>query len=157
MSIYNAPNTYNEDEIKIWNILMYNDFNAFCKGNWEMIHNDFEEKEFYAIQGSKTNYKLDWTLQYDSLAAYKEDWLHQSRDFLKLDFLCDPLKVLFESTKLSKIKIQGDLALVHKEFNGTFEVKGAETIVLDWISLFTLRKYDTDWKIISFVGYLPKQ
>lgn len=157
MSIYNAPNTYNDNEVKIWNILIYNDFHAFCRGNWEMIHNDFEEKEFYAIQCSKTNIKLDWSLQYDSLSAYKEDWLIQSRDFLKLDFLFDPLEILFESTRLSKIKIQGDLALVHKEFNGTFEVKGADPIVLDWISLFTLRRYDADWKIISFVGYLPKQ
>jgi hypothetical protein len=157
MTIYNAPNTYIDDEVKIWNILIYNDFHAFCKGNWEIINNDFEEKEFYAIQGSKTNNKLDWNLQYYSLAAYKKDWLQQSQDFLKLDFLCDPLKVLFESTKLSKIKIQGDLALVHKEFNGTFELKGSDPIVLDWISLFTLRKYDSDWKIISFVGYLPKQ
>ena len=157
MNIYNAPNTYNDDEIKIWNILMYNDFHAFCKGDWEMVHNDFEKKEFYAIQGSKTNYKLDWSLQYHSLAAYKEDWLNQSKDFLKQEFLCDPLKVLFESTKLSKIEIQGELALVHKEFNGTFVVKAAEPIVLDWISLFTLRKYGADWKIISFLGYLPKQ
>ncbi len=91
------------------------------------------------------------------MTAYKEDWLNQSRDFLKLEFLCDSLKVLFESTKLSKIKIHGDIALVHKEFNGTFEVKGAYSIVLDLISLCTLRKYDSDWKIISFVGYLPKQ
>ena len=156
MSIYNAPNTYDNDEVKIWKILIYNDFYAFCKGDWEMIHNDFDEKEFYAVQGNKTNNKLDWSLQYNSLAAYKEDWLNQSRDFLKLEFLCDPLKVLFESTKLSKIKIHGDIALVHKEFNGTFEIKGANSIVLDWISIFILRKYAEDWKIISFVGYLPK-
>lgn len=157
MSVYIAPDTYNEDEIKIWNILMYNDFYAFCKGDWEMVQNDFEEKEFYAIQGNKTNYKTGWSLQYNSLAAYKEDWLNQSKDFLQREFLCDPLKVLFESTKLSKIEIQGELALVHKEFNGTFGVKAAEPIVLDWISLFTLRKYGADWKIISFLGYLPKE
>ena len=30
----------------------------------------------------KTNNKLDWSLQYDSLAAYKKDWLQQSQDFL---------------------------------------------------------------------------
>ena len=154
--MYNAPKTYNDDEVKIWNILIYNDFQAFCKGDWDMVHDDFEEKSFYAIHGRRTNNKFDWGLQYDSLAAYKEDWLNQSRDFLKLEFLCDPLKVLFESTKLSRIEIQGELALVHKEFNGIFEVKGAEPIVLDWISLFMLKKYNSDWKIVSFLGYLPK-
>ena len=25
MTIYNAPNTYKDDEVKIWNILIYND------------------------------------------------------------------------------------------------------------------------------------
>lgn len=157
MSIYSPPISYNEDEVKIWNILMYNDFHAFCRGNWEMVKNDFDEKEFYAIQGSKTNDKLEWILQYDSLAAYKEDWLNQSRDFLKLELQCDPLKVFFETTKLSKIWIKEGIALVHKEFNGVFEVKESKPIVLDWISLFTLRKFNEEWKIISFVGYLPKK
>jgi hypothetical protein len=157
MKIYTAPRAYNEDESKIWNILIYNDFHAFCRGDWELVQDDFAEKEFYAIQGGNTNNKLDWTLQYDSLSAYKEDWLSQSRDFLKYEFLCDPLKILFESAKLSKIQIRGDIALVHKEFNATFEVKEAESVVLDWISLFTLRKYGKDWKVISFLGFLPKK
>ena len=150
------PVTYSADEVKIWNLLIYNDFHAFCKGDWEMIQNDFAEKEFYAIHSNKSNIKIDWSLKYDSLSVYREDWLRQSKEFLRLDFRLNPLEILFASTKLAKIEIKEDMALVHKEFNGAFELKGADTVLFDWISLFTLRKFDSDWKIIGFVGYLPK-
>lgn len=150
------PENYTEDEAKIWKVLMYNDFHAFCKGDWEMIANDFDQASFCAIQGNKSNNKLDWNLQYNSLEAYQTDWLQQSKEFLKNEFLRDPLKVLFESTQLSKIEINGDVALVHKEFDGEFQRKDAPAIVLDWISLFLLKKKEDQWKIFSFVGYLPR-
>jgi len=153
---YQPPSNYSKDEQLIWQVLIYRDFIAFCNQDWTIIANDFIEKGFFGIDGKKSTNKNNWCLTYDSLQSYKTDWINQSKEFNKKTFLIDPLEVLFNTTKLTKIEIKGDLALVHKEFNGAFRVKDEDSIVLDWISLFVLRKVNGNWKITSFTGYLPK-
>lgn len=156
MNEFKPPIHFNKDETKIWNVLIYNDFNAFCKGDWTLIENDFISEGFFGIQANKSSNKLDWNLQYNTLQSYKLDWINQSREFNKLEFLEDPLKTLFETTKLAKIEIKGDSALVNKEFNGQFILNNKETIELNWVSLFLMKKIDDQWKITSFVGYMPR-
>jgi hypothetical protein len=156
MNQFNPPETYTTDEKNIWDVLMYNDFYAFYKGDWSLIEDDFIEESFYGIQANKSSNKLDWNLQYDCLDAYKKDWIKQSEGFRKLDFINDPLKILFETTKLSKIEIKGNSALINKEFNGEFSVRNAEPIILDWMSIFFMKKKENRWRIGSFVGYMSK-
>ncbi|WP_155810455.1 hypothetical protein [Polaribacter sp. Hel_I_88] len=154
--IYKNPYILNSDEYYIWEILIRNDFEAFCKMDWEMIHNDFIKEGFFGIDGKLSANKLDWCLTYDSLEAYKNDWINQSKEFNKKTFVSNPLDVLYATTKLSKIEIEANIALVHKVFNGVFEVANEEPIKLNWISLFILRKVEGNWKIANFTGYLPK-
>ena len=153
---YIAPFHYNIDEQLIWQTLIYRDFVAFCTEDWSLIENDFIEDGFFGIDGKRSTIKMDWCLTYHSLESYKQHWIQQSEDFNKKTFLNNPLNVLFNTTKLSKIEIIGNIALVHKEFNGVFTIKNEEPILLDWISLFVLRKINKNWKIASFTGYLPK-
>ena len=153
---YQAPKAYTMDEKLIWQVLIYNDFVAFCSQDWELIADDFISDGFFGIDGKKSSDKMDWALTYNSLEAYKTDWLLQSEDFNKKTFLENPLDVLFKTTKLAKIEIIGNSALVHKEFNGVFKLENEAPIALDWISLFVMRKVDEKWKIASFTGYLPK-
>lgn len=154
--MYTPPENLNKDEVEIWRILIYNDFHAFCKGDWSMIEGDFDKENFFGIQGNNSNHKLNWNLQYNTLDVYKKDWLNQSLQFRKLPINCDPLKVLFDSTKLSRMTFKGDFAFVHKEFDAEFSLKDNSKIIFDWISVFTLKRIKSHWKIISFVGYLPK-
>ncbi len=153
---YVPPSHYSKEEKLIWHVLIERDFVAFCNEDWDLIKDDFIEDGFFGIDGKRSINKMDWALTYDSLEAYKNDWIEQSKDFNKKTFLIDPLSVLFNTTKLSKIEIIDTTALVHKEFDGVFKVANEEDIVLDWISLFVLRKINGNWKIASFTGYLPK-
>lgn len=150
------PYSLDTDEFYIWKILIRNDFEAFCKMDWNMIQNDFIQDGFFGIDGKVSPNKLDWCLTYDSLEVYKNDWIKQSKDFNKKTFVKDPLEILYNTTKLTKIEIKGNLALVHKEFNAEFEILNEKPIVLNWTSLFMLRKIDGSWKIANFTGYLPK-
>jgi hypothetical protein len=153
---YQPPISYTNEEKLIWKLLIFRDFVAFCTKDWSIIENDFIKEGFFGIDGKKSHNKKDWCLTYHSLEAYKNDWISQSKDFNKKIFLNDPLEVLFKTTKLSKIEIKDTTALVHKEFKGVFKVKDEPSIILDWISLFVLRRVKRDWKIVSFTGYLPK-
>lgn len=150
------PFNINSDEYEIWEILIRNDFEAFCSSDWNMIANDFIEVGFYGIDGKKSSNKSDWSLTYYSLETYKIDWIKQSKEFNQLNFNCNPLDILYSTTNLSHIEIKNDIALVHKEFNARFDLEKKDPIILDWISLFILNKINTKWKIASFVGYLPK-
>lgn len=156
MNKFKPPINFNKDEIKIWNVLINNDFNAFCNSDWSILENDFISEGFFGIQANKSSNKLDWELQYDTLESYKLDWINQSREFNKFEFLEDPLSTLFNTTKLSKIEIKDSTAMVNKEFNGRFLIKNNKTIELNWISIFLMRKINDQWKIASFVGYMPK-
>jgi hypothetical protein len=150
------PYKFDTDEYYIWEILIRNDFEAFCKMDWKMIQNDFIQDGFFGIDGKLSSNKLKWALTYDSLESYKIDWIKQSREFNKKAFLDNPLVVLYTTTKLSKIEIRDNIALVHKEFDGEFKVFKEAPVLLNWISLFVLRKVEGNWKIANFIGYLPK-
>ena len=156
MNKFKPPVNFNKDEIKIWNVLINNDFNAFCNNDWSIIENDFISEGFFGIQANNSSNKLDWGLQYDTLESYKLDWINQSREFNKFEFLEDPLSTLFNTTNLSKIEIKESTAMVNKEFNGRFLIKNNKTIELNWISIFLMRKINDQWKIANFVGYMPK-
>lgn len=153
---YNPPLHFSEEEQLIWQLLIYRDFQAFCSCSWRLIEDDFIKDGFFGIDGKGSENKDDWSLSYPSLESYKKAWISQSKEFTGKAFKNDPLKILFEKTKLSKIEILGDLALVHKHFDARFDLKDENPIVLDWISLFVLQKIGAEWKIRSFTGYLPK-
>ena len=154
--VYKNPYKLETDEYYIWEILIKNDFEAFCKTDWKMIQNDFIEDGFFGVDGKSSINKSDWSLTYDSLESYKKDWINQSIEFNKKTFINNPLDVLYTTTKLSKIEIKENIALVHKDFNGEFKVLNEESIKLNWISLFVLRKIEGNWKIANFNGYLSK-
>lgn len=154
---YYPPLNYTDEEKLIWQLLINRDFTAFCSSNWSLIENDFIKDVFFGIDGKKSQNKQDWSLTFPSLESYKRDWIKQSLEFNSKIFTKDPLDILFKQTKLSKIEITEDFALVNKEFNAILPVENEKPVVLDWISLFVLQKIESDWKIKSFTGYLPRQ
>lgn len=156
MSVFQNPYREGSDEAMLWEVLIKNDFEAFVSGKWELISEDFIEEEFYGIDGNLSHRKVDWNLKYYHLELYKSDWLQQSKDFNAKNFVSDPLRHLYETTRLSIMQIREEKALVHKEFNAKLDVVNDEPIYLNWISLFMLRKVEGKWKIASFLGYLPK-
>ena len=44
---YQAPEEYTSDEKLIWQVLIYNDFVAFCSENWNLIADDFISDGFF--------------------------------------------------------------------------------------------------------------
>src|SRR5262245_38823745 len=83
------------DRGAIWDILMRRDFEAFVAGDWSLCAADFDEEAFWAIDAGFSPHADHWRLAFPRLAAYRDVWLQQAREFQpvelvgigKLDFL----------------------------------------------------------------------
>jgi hypothetical protein len=149
------PDGLSLDEQKIWECLIFRDFLAFSASDWSIIQEDFVETNFYGISARNTLDKNKWCIGYPNLESYKEDWLKSSIILNGKKIEDDLFKVLMESSKLTKIQISDNVALVTKVFNGRCAVKNESDIIFDWTSFFTMRKLKSSWKIESFIGYIP--
>ena len=64
-------------------------------------------------------------------------------------------RALFAGAKIRRIDFYADdTAILHKVFNGRLPLKGGGEEPYRWQSVFTLRKRDGLWKVVSFVGYM---
>jgi hypothetical protein len=97
---------------------------------------------------------MDWTLNFPDLESYKMAWLNDSAAFEKINFAIDPRKQLYAISKLEKIEIKKDIALVHKVFNGDIPIVDAESLPFRWRSLFLMQKAGGRWRIAGFCGYI---
>ena len=63
--------------------------------------------------------------------------------------------ILFRVTEMNDIDIAGDHAVSHEKFDGSTKTAAGEVIELEWQTLYKMLRVDGEWKIASFVGYMP--
>lgn len=143
------------DRKAIWTMLVERDIDAFLAADWEMVRDDFIGEGFLGIDGRHMDNPDCWRLTFPTIEAYRDYWLKQAKEFQVQQFDEDPRAALFAATSLQDIEIKGNLALVHKKFDGSISRSDGSKDILNWQSLFHCRRIDERWKITGFNGYLP--
>lgn len=143
------------DRYDIWQMLVERDTTAFLRQDWSMVADDFVHEGFTGIDARFSDLPDSWRLSFPNLEAYRDNWLKHSREFAQLEFNADPREALFSATTLRDVDVCNGCAVAHKKFDGQIRKTNGETIVLNWQTLYYCRKFDNDWKITGFIGFLP--
>lgn len=140
----------------LWEQHIKTDIDAFIAGDWSQVAADFDADRFCALDAGRSANPVDWTVGFPTLEAYKNTWLAQSKVTRER---ADPAvlrNALLSGASLAKVTQTGPDALVMlKSFDGALPLKDGTSEPYGWQSLFTLRRVQQDWKIVSFIGYLP--
>lgn len=140
----------------IWEAHMRVDIDAFIAGDWDACAADFDAENFVALDAGSSSDPAGWTVGFPDLGAYRETWLAMSAETRAK---ADPGKLrdaLFAGARIKRIAFGSPTAAVmHKVFDGRLPLRNGEEEPYAWQSVFTLRKIDGRWKVVSFVGYLP--
>ncbi len=155
MSHYQNPFPNDPDRRQIWEMLVERDIQAFIGQDWSMVEGDFIADGFMGIDGCGLSNPDGWRLTYSTLEAYRDEWLRQARMTAETEFAEDLEPALIRATTLRDIEIAGDVALIHKKFDGSVAKKDGGSVVLNWQTLYYCRKVGGEWKITGFTGYLP--
>lgn len=139
----------------IWEMLVRRDIDAFLAADWSMVADDFIEEGFIGVDGGRKANPDEWRLAFPTLAAYRDEWLRQARDFAGQSFAEDPRAAIFATTTLEDIEINGDLALARKKFDGGIRRADRQFDVMRWQTVYYCRWHESRWKIFGFTGYLP--
>lgn len=139
----------------IWEMLVPRDIDAFLAADWSMVAHDFVEDSFIGISGNREEDADKWTLAFPNLAAYRDEWLKQAKDFAAQTYGEDPRAAIFTTTTLEEIEISGETALVRKKFDGGIKKADGTLDVMRWQTLYYCRLHEGRWKISGFTGYLP--
>jgi ketosteroid isomerase-like protein len=113
------------------------------------------EDGFIGIDGRKQVSPDKWRLAFPTLAAYRDEWLRQAKEFAKERLAEDARTAIFSTTTLEDIEIEGDTALVRKKFDGGIAKADGSRDVMQWQTLYYCRLHEGRWKISGFTGYLP--
>lgn len=143
------------DRSAIWTMLVERDIAAFVAADWSQVDGDFIREGFLGINGKKSGNPDDWRISFPTLEAYRDDWIRQAQGSQKLDYAEDLLAGIHRATSLTEIEINGDIAIAHKKFDGEIALADGGKDVLNWQTLYFLRKVDGAWKLTGFAGYLP--
>ncbi|THK39236.1 hypothetical protein EHS39_06120 [Ensifer sp. MPMI2T] len=139
----------------IWDMLVTRDIDAFLAADWSLVAEDFVEDGFIGIDGRREVSPDNWRLSFPSLAAYRDEWLRQAKDFAGQSFAEDPRAAMFATTTLEDIEINGDLALARKKFDGGLRKADGSYDVMKWQTVYYCRRHQGRWQICGFTGYLP--
>lgn len=144
------------DRNHIWEMLVPRDIAAFVAADWSKVEADFKADGFYAIDACKSDNPDDWKMMFPDLGSYRDEWLRQAIEAQKITFAEDLYAGVFRSTKLEKIDITGNRALVRKHFNGRIKkADGTEDRLLWKTHYYCEKQDDGKWLITGFTGYLP--
>ncbi len=142
------------DRHAIWEMLVERDIAAFLAADWAMVEGDFAAEQFAGYSGPSN--PDHWRITYPTLESYRDEWLRQAAAFQPVQLRgATPSEFLHQTTVLRDIEIAGDLAMVHKKFDGRATTVEGEPIVLNWQTIYWLRRFASGWKITGFLGYLP--
>jgi len=142
------------DRHQIWQMLVERDIAAFIAADWAMVENDFAADQFVGYSGPSN--PDHWRIAYPALADYRDEWLKQAADFQKISLRSIGVsEFLHRTTVLRDIEIANDHAMVHKKFDGRAVTTTGEPIVLNWQTIYWLRRFAAGWKITGFLGFLP--
>lgn len=151
------PNPFPADPHRsaIWTMLVERDIAAFVAADWSMVAGDFAEAQFLGINGRGADNPDAWRIGFPALADYREEWLRQARESQATAYAEDRAAAIHRATTLTDIEISGDVALAHKQFDGSIARADGTKDVLNWQSLYFCRRIGGAWKLTGFVGYLP--
>ena len=131
------------------------DIDAFIAGDWSAVAEDFDAQAFQAIDAGFSTDPADWTIGFPNLDAYRDRWLEMSADTRSK---ADPARLreaMFRGARIARIDFyDGGTAILHKVFDGATPLMDGSEEAYAWQSVFTLRRADAGWKIVSFVGYM---
>ena len=142
------------DRRAIWTMLVERDIDAFLTGDWSKVAGDFLPESFFGIDARRSEDADQWQPRFDTLAAYREEWLRQAAETATEADLEDAHQALHRATDLSRIDINGDVALAQKKFDGAMPMKDGSSAPLNWRTQYICRRVDGAWKIAGFVGYM---
>lgn len=144
-----------EDERVIWDMLVKRDSEAFIAQDWEQVAGDFNEHGFFGIDAANSEDPAQWKMRFPSLESYKHEWLLQGSETSKAVDPVLALEALLNATTLNRIEIEGDFAIAQKKFDGYLPNRDGSVTRLLWQTIYVLRRTSSQWKIDSFVGFLP--
>lgn len=142
------------DRFEIWELLVNRDIGAFLKSDWSKIVNDFIAESFVGYSGSSN--PDHWKIAFPSLDRYRDEWLRQASEFQKVKLAGeDAEQFLFKVSVLRDIEISGTVAMAHKKIDGRAVTVERREIILNWQTIYWLRRVGGHWRISGFLGYLP--
>lgn len=143
------------DRRAIWEMLVERDIEAFVKGDWSLVAEDFAEAGFTGLDARFRANPDSWRLTFPALEDYRRSWLEQAAantGRISPDALS---RSLHDATTLRDIDLSGERAVAHKKFDGRVRYDDGSVQTLRWQTLYFCRKVSGAWKISGFVGYLP--
>ncbi len=141
------------DRHAVWEMLVRRDSDFFLSSDWSLVADDYIEDGFLGIECAKSLDPVDWRPAYPTLASYRDAAIAGR---WSPDDFAEPLRpAWFRCQSLTRVDIASDMALAHKQIEGRIARRAAEPLVLEWRSVFHLRRVDKRWKIAGFTGYLP--
>jgi hypothetical protein len=144
------------DRNEIWQRLVAADCDAFARGDWSLIENDFDPDSFEGVRCFHSTNPDNWKVVFPNLASYRDSWLAASMEFRANRFAeLSHLEALLVRTHLDQIDICGDRALAHKKFFGEVRLLDESVLVDRRQTLFRLHRRANTWKIVGFFGQLP--
>ncbi len=142
------------DRHEIWEMLVERDIAAFVAADWSLVEGDFAAEQFAGYSGSSN--PDHWRIAYPTLESYRDEWLKQAAEFQKISLRSIGVSdFLRQTTVLRDVEIADDHAMVHKKFDGRAATVSGEPIVLNWQTIYWLRRFAAGWKITGFLGFLP--
>jgi hypothetical protein len=143
------------DRAAIWRMLVPRDIEAFIGEHWNMVEDDFVRESFLGISGVGVDNPDGWRIAFPTLDAYRGEWLRQAREGAAGRYAEDRRAAIFRATTLRHIEINGDIAVAHKQFDGSIARADGGKNVLNWQTLYFCRRVEGVWKLTGFLGYLP--
>ncbi len=144
------------DRREIWNILMTEDFEGYCSGDFSKCKTRFDE-DFCGYNGNQSLNPKDWKVDFPTLEPYEKIWVHSAKNDVPKNQPKEGTLIEFfdRSVRLDQILIGGDRAAAHKTFFGSTPLKNGGEYKIAWQTMYFLRKRKDGWKITGFVGFLP--
>lgn len=155
MSFFSNPFPNDPDRGPIWTMLVERDIDAFITQDWSLVDGDFVKEGFTGIHAHKSDNPDSWRIGFPDLETYRDEWLRQAAESARVKYAEDQRTGIFRATTLQHIEIEGERAVAHKKFDGTIALADGGQDVLNWQTLYFLRKVGGSWKLTGFVGYMP--
>jgi hypothetical protein len=148
--------TTDPDRHHIWHRLIEVDSEAFVRGDWSMIEDDFDAEHFEGVRCGNSTNPADWIIAFARLADYRDSWVAASREFVAKRFVdMTALEAVLRRTRLDRIDIAGDRAIAHKQFSGAIQLANGSALTGSRQTLYRLHRQRGIWKIVGFLGQLP--
>ena len=142
----------------LWQILVARDSDAFAAADWSQCDGDFAYEHFEGISANGSFDPMKWSLRYPTVESYRDDWLQMAERFLSTSFAdVSHRELLYRMQTFAKVEIADGRAIVWKQFRADEPLTSGERYTISAQSVYRLRQFDGQWKIVGFVGYLPME